>query len=296
MPELPEVETIRLGVAQRLLGRTLSDFAVFSARAVRKEDNLADFDDFVGKPVAEVARRGKFLWIVFEGAPRALMVHLGMSGQLLYDSPPHKHTAATFSFDDGGTLAFVDQRTFGYVRTSQLIPTADGRPAGEGTQRTEIPAAAAHIARDPLDPHLDLAEAAARMSRTSSAMKRVLLDQRFVSGIGNIYADETAWAAQLNPTTASSLLGEEELQRVIATAGEVMAKAVAAGGTSFDALYVNVEGESGYFSRELTAYGRAGLPCARCGTLIVKTVLGGRATYVCPSCQTTGYRPQGSAK
>nr|NLD41838.1 bifunctional DNA-formamidopyrimidine glycosylase/DNA-(apurinic or apyrimidinic site) lyase [Actinomycetales bacterium] len=297
MPELPEVETIRIGVERRLVGRTVEEILVHSARTTRHEPDLSTYAELAGGEVREVARRGKFLWLVLEGSTRALVVHLGMSGQLLHlrtpPDPPLRHSAATLVLDDGSVLAFVDQRTFGYLRTSPLVPTSDGHPGGAGTRSGTVPEAAAHIARDPLDPHLDVEDAAARMARTSSAIKRVLLDQRYVSGVGNIYADETLWAAQLHPEVPASSLATEILAQVIARSAEVMGAAVAVGGTSFDSLYVDTEGESGYFARELRAYGRAGAPCRRCGTLVQKLVVGGRATYMCPRCQARGANPVG---
>lgn len=289
MPELPEVETIRLGLVERVLGRTVEDVVVHSGRAVRKLADIATLVDLVaGGTVREIARRGKFLWLVLDDAPDALVLHLGMSGQLLFHtSPPPelpRHTAVSLRLDRG-LLLFVDQRTFGYVHPSPLLPTDDGLPAGAGTSRPELPALAAHIARDPLDPHLDVPAVVARMGRTSSAVKRVLLDQRFVSGIGNIYADETLWHARIHPATPANLLPPDARERIVRTAAEVMGAAVLAGGTSFDALYVNAMGESGYFARELRAYGRTGTPCARCATPLVREVIGGRSTHRCPRCQ-----------
>ncbi|HHW82623.1 MAG TPA: bifunctional DNA-formamidopyrimidine glycosylase/DNA-(apurinic or apyrimidinic site) lyase [Actinomycetales bacterium] len=293
MPELPEVETIRLGVERRLRGRTLTDIELHSSRATRHEADLSAYAELAGRRVLEVARRGKFLWLVLEDSPRALVLHLGMSGQLLaLSSPlaaPLRHAAATLLTDDGGALAFVDQRTFGYLRTSPLLPTPDERPGGQGTVLPDVPEVLAHIARDPLDPHLDTGAAAERMGGTASAIKRVLLDQRYVSGIGNIYADEALWAIGLHPEVPAAAIPQEQLWELIRTAAEVMRAAVEVGGTSFDALYVDTEGEAGYFARELAAYGQRGAPCRRCGTLIEKLVVGGRATYVCPSCQTRGW-------
>ncbi|MGM0384631.1 MAG: bifunctional DNA-formamidopyrimidine glycosylase/DNA-(apurinic or apyrimidinic site) lyase [Actinomycetota bacterium] len=296
MPELPEVETIRLGLERHVLGRRLEEVTVHSARAVRKLPDAATLeDDFAGRVVEEVARRGKFLWFVLGGAPTALVVHLGMSGQLLlHDRAPAdlpRHTAVTVVLD-GGVILFVDQRTFGYVHSSPFVTTDDGQPAGAGTQLPTLPALASHIARDPLDPHLDLPAVVARMGRTSSAIKRVLLDQRHVSGIGNIYADETLWHARIHPATPANHLPPEDLERLVRTAAEVMGAAVRLGGTSFDALYVGTRGESGYFARELRAYGRSSMPCARCSTPLVREVLGGRSTHLCPRCQISERRAQ----
>ncbi|HZK06366.1 MAG TPA: bifunctional DNA-formamidopyrimidine glycosylase/DNA-(apurinic or apyrimidinic site) lyase [Actinomycetaceae bacterium] len=291
MPELPEVETIRRGVERHLRGRVLDHVELHTARVARRETDLGAFARLGGRRILDVARRGKFLWMVLEGSDAALVIHLGMSGQLLHRTgagaagEPVRHAAATFHLDDDAALVFVDQRTFGYVSASLLSPTPDGLPAGAGTEIALIPLVAAHIARDPLDPYLDAGAASERMSRTSSAIKRVLLDQRYVSGIGNIYADETLWASRLHPEIPASMLGVERLAGVIGAAAEVMRSAVAAGGTSFDALYVDVEGGAGYFGRELAVYGQLGQPCRRCGTLVEKGVVGGRGTYACPTCQ-----------
>lgn len=288
MPELPEVETIRLGVERHVRGRVLDDIHLLSARATRHDPDLDAFADLTGREIREVARRGKFLWFVLDGAERALVVHLGMSGQLLFRHEPHaepaRHLAAILELG-GPRLEFVDQRTFGYVRTSPFVSTDDGAPGGTGTTRGVLPASLSHIGRDALDPHLDVAAAAGAMARTSSAIKRVLLDQRYVSGIGNIYADETLHAARVHPEEPANLLGEERLAGVVSAAAEVMRAAVAVGGTSFDALYVDADGEAGYFARELRAYGRAGAPCRGCGGPIVRSVVGGRSTFTCVACQ-----------
>jgi formamidopyrimidine-DNA glycosylase len=296
MPELPEVETIRLGLERHVLGKRVEEVAIHSARAARKLADPAALEDaFSGRRIEEVARRGKFLWFVLGGAPSAFVVHLGMSGQLLvHDTAPRdlpRHAAVTVVLD-GGAILFVDQRTFGYVHSSPLVDTGDGLPAGMGTHLPALPALASHIARDPLDPHLDLDAVVARMGRTSSAIKRVLLDQRYVSGIGNIYADETLWHAAIHPATPANHLPPEDLGRVVRTAAEVMGAAVRLGGTSFDSMYVNAEGQSGYFARELRAYGRTGGPCARCSTPLMREVLGGRSTHLCPRCQISEQRAQ----
>lgn len=288
MPELPEVETIRLGLVDHLLGRRIRDIELLSARAARRIADHADLAGLADRRVTEVARRGKFLWVAAEDAPRALVLHLGMSGQLLFHAarPPllPRHTGVVVHLDEG-ELLFVDQRTFGYLDVVPWRATPDGLPAGTGTERPLIPETVAHIARDPLDPHLDVAAAAERMHRTSSAIKRVLLDQRYVSGIGNIYADETLWHARLHPERPAASLPIGELAHVIRTAAGVMGDAVRVGGTSFDALYVDTMGQSGYFARQLRAYGRTGQPCARCGTLIERHVVGGRSAHLCPRCQ-----------
>lgn len=272
-----------------MLGRTLAEITELTARAARREADLGAFAQFAGRPIVEAARRGKFLWLSFADASAALVVHLGMSGQLRHMpvGPPvaPRHTAALLLFDDGAALVFRDPRTFGHIRTGRLLPTADGQPGGAGTSRALVPEPVAHIARDPLDPYLDRAAAAARMAHTASGIKRVLLDQRYVSGIGNIYADETLWEARLHPERAASALGEKRLAAVIGGAAEVMARALESGGTSFDSQYVDVEGAAGYFTTELAAYGRTGQPCPRCGTPIRRLPFAGRSSHFCPRCQ-----------
>lgn len=296
MPELPEVETIRRGLVTHVLGRSVEQVVIHSARAARRLANPTTLDErFAGRTVREVARRGKFLWLVFEGTSDALVVHLGMSGQLLFHTAATalpRHAGVSLQLDQG-LLLFVDQRTFGYLDVSALVSAPDGSPGGVGTQHAALPALATHIARDPLDPCLDLDGVTARMHRTSSAIKRVLLDQRVISGIGNIYADETLWHAAVHPATPARDLAIDELSRVIRTSAEVMAAAIRVGGTSFDSLYVDTMGQAGYFSRELQAYGRTGQPCGRCGTPLIRTVLGGRSTHLCPRCQFRQPRPDG---
>ncbi len=246
--------------------------------------------------VEAVVRRGKFLWLLLddcEGPPvNALSAHLGMSGQFrsFEGEPPapHSHCRArlTLSTPRGPlTLDFLDQRTFGYLHVEPLVPTADGLPGGQGSPAPLLPRSVAHIARDALDPVADDALAEAALRKGTRAIKNVLLDQRAVSGIGNIYADEALWLAAIHPLRTAESLTRAEASRLLASAREVMSRALAQGGTSFDALYVNVNGESGYFSRDLAAYGRGGEPCSRCGTLIIKATIGGRSSHWCPRCQ-----------
>ncbi len=306
MPELPEVETVRRGLAEHVVGRTVTRAAFFGARVTRRhppgpEDLAAHL---TGARVAAAERRGKYLWLVMEpGRPGgvdpavgpapaafALIVHLGMSGQLLVesrDAPAETHLRAVFdlagdaaSFRADGTgnqLRFVDQRTFGGMALADLVP-APGRPGG-------VPETIAHIAPDPLEPAYDQRAVVAAMKRRQSAVKRALLDQSLVSGIGNIYADEALWAARVHGERPCTALSRPALARVLTAAREVMERALEAGGTSFDALYVNVNGASGYFDRSLHAYGQAGRPCARCGAPIRREAFMNRSSYSCPRCQ-----------
>lgn len=294
MPELPEVETVRAGVAAHVVGRRIAAIQVLHPRAVRR--HRAGSDHFATAPlglvVTSVHRRGKYLWLVLQeaaadadadGSPGDVCViaHLGMSGQLLLDPvdrEPQKHLRVRFAFDDAGPeLRFVDQRTFGGLILDDLVSATDG----PGT----VPALVAHIARDPLDAGFDDAGWIRRVQASRSQIKRVLLDQTIVSGIGNIYADESLWRARINGTRLASTLSAPKLRKLLAAVRSVMSEALAAGGTSFDSLYVNVNGQSGYFDRSLAVYGQQGRPCPRCGTTIRRTPFMNRSSFWCPRCQ-----------
>jgi len=276
MPELPEVEVVRTGLAAALPGRTIAGVTVHHPRPVRRHTGgPVDFaTSLVGRTFTEPRRRGKFLWLPFTDGD-ALMAHLGMSGQFRLDapgSPPPPQCRVEFTFADGGPeLRFADQRMFGGLWLS---------PGG-----AELPVEVAHIARDLFDPVLDIEELVTDIRRRRSGIKRVLLNQTIVSGIGNIYADESLWLARLHYETSADRLTRPRVRELLAAAREVMAGALAAGGTSFDALYVNVNGSSGYFGRSLAVYGREDQPCLRCGTPIVREAFMNRSSYLCPSCQ-----------
>lgn len=295
MPELPEVETIRRGLVRHLIGREVTGIEVRSSRAARHEEwdgrGMAPpaLAAVAGTHVTEVARRGKFLWLTLAGRSNTLALHLGMSGQLLFrddgEAGDPSHIAAVVSLERGARLIFRDQRTFGWLRSSPLVPTSDGAPGGAGTARPLVPLHAAHIARDPHDPAFDLEAVAARLHARTAAIKGLLLDQTIISGIGNIYADEALFAARLHPLRPGASISVRTLERLVGEANRVMAEAIAAGGTSFDALYVNTAGNSGYFERELQAYGRRGLPCLKCGRLMESLIVAGRSSHVCSNCQ-----------
>ena len=276
MPELPEVETVRLGLERGVAGRTVASVDVGHPRSVRR--HTAGADDFAGRlagrTVLSAQRRGKYLWLPLDSGD-ALTGHLGMSGQLLVvpaDSPLQKHLHVRLRFADGGReLRFVDQRTFG-----GLLVVPGGEP---------VPPLLAHIARDPLDPEFDDEEFVERVRRRRTGLKRALLDQTLVSGIGNIYADETLWRAQLHGERPTDRLSRPAVRRVLGHARDVLHEAVAAGGTSFDALYVSAEGVSGLFERSLNAYGREGEPCPRCGAPVRRESFMNRSSFSCPRCQ-----------
>lgn len=275
MPELPEVEVVRRGLEPALNGRRIESVAVLHPRPVRR--HVAGPDDFAatlaGRTFGVPKRRGKFLWLPFADGD-ALLAHLGMSGQFRLDATGvvlQRHARVLVDLDDGVQLRFVDQRMFGGLSLSR--------------GGAELPEEVTHIARDLFDPALERPVLVARIGSTSRGIKRVLLDQKVVSGIGNIYADEALWAARLHGETPANQLGNAEIEAVLDAARAAMADALAQGGTSFDALYVNVNGESGYFARSLASYGREGEPCTRCGTLIVRERFMNRSSYFCPACQ-----------
>ena len=281
MPELPEVEVVRRGLADHVVGRRIVSAAFLGARVARR--HVAGPQDLVqqvvGLDVTQARRRGKYLWLVLSDDTHpvhGLIAHLGMSGQLLVepaDAPDEKHLHARFTFADGDPeLRFVDQRTFGGFALDDLGD--DG-----------VPHQIRHIAPDPFEPVYDQAAAVRRIKASDSAIKRMLLHQGVVSGIGNIYADEALWRAQVHGERPSSSLTKPTIARVLDHAREVMAAALAQGGTSFDALYVNVNGASGYFDRSLHAYGQAGEPCDRCGTPIRREHFMNRSSFSCPRCQ-----------
>lgn len=293
MPELPEVEVVRRGLAAHVVGRRIATARFLGTRVARRHlPGAGDLVDRVtGTRVIVAERRGKYLWLVLSSAgsagsdaPSALIIHLGMSGQLLVeppDAPAEKHLRATFDFDDAGPqLRFVDQRTFGGMALAEL----DACRAGP-THPYGIPEPIAHIAPDLLEVDADVAAVVARMKQRESAVKRAMLDQSLVSGIGNIYADEALWRAQIHGERPCSALSRPALRRLLDHARDVMLSALEAGGTSFDALYVNINGASGYFDRSLAAYGQEGKPCPRCGTPIRREAFMNRSSYSCPACQ-----------
>ncbi len=277
MPELPEVEVVRRGLQEHVVGRTITSIRVNHPRAVRRhEPGAADLTArLLGAGVTGTGRRGKYLWLALDDG-NALVVHLGMSGQMLLGpvtTPNHLRIAAVL--DNGVALNFVDQRTFGGWQLAELV-SVDG---------SGVPAPVAHIARDPLDPLFDREAAVNVLRRKYSEIKRQLLDQTVVSGIGNIYADEALWRAQVNGARIAAKLTRRRLGEVLDSAAEVMRAALSQGGTSFDSLYVNVNGQSGYFDRSLNVYGRQDRNCRRCGTVIRREKFMNRSSFYCPVCQ-----------
>lgn len=277
MPELPEVEVVRRGLNEHLVGRTITAVRVHHPRAVRRHDaGPADLTGrLLGARITGTDRRGKYLWLLLS-TDEALVVHLGMSGQMLLgELPDSRHLRIAAVLDDGTKVSFVDQRTFGGWQLTDLV-AVDG---------SVLPVPVAHLARDPLDPRFDVESVVEVLRRKHSEIKRQLLDQTVVSGIGNIYADEALWRSGIRGTRVADRLSRPRLRALLGAAAEVMNDALAVGGTSFDSLYVNVNGESGYFSRSLDAYGREDEPCRRCGTPIRRVKFMNRSSYFCPNCQ-----------
>jgi formamidopyrimidine-DNA glycosylase len=286
VPELPEVEVVRAGLERHVLGSTISRVDVLHPRPVRRDlRGPAGFAAaLTGRRIEAARRRGKYLWLPLDNGD-ALLGHLGMSGQILVqtpDAPDERHLRVRLVLEgETGSaglrqprsqeLRFVDQRMFG------------GLSVSEGG--ADLPPEIAHIARDPLDPEFDDDLFVRKVRRRSSGIKRQLLDQNLISGVGNIYADEALWRARLHGERPGDRLTAGQVRELLGHARSVMIAALGEGGTSFDALYVNVNGESGYFDRSLHAYGRAGEPCERCGTPVRRVAFMNRSSYFCPVCQ-----------
>jgi len=292
VPELPEVEVVRRGLTTHLVGRRIAEVEVYHDRAVRRHaGGAADFRAVLpGHSITAVRRRGKYLWWALDDGD-AVIAHLGMSGQFRVNGSPapslppapgeapsvteairHPHLRIRFTFDDGGPdVDFLDQRTFGGMSFA---------PGG-----ADLPQEIAHIARDPLDPDFSLVAAVAAIRHKHTEIKRAVLDETVVSGIGNIDADEALWRAKVHYARPTASMTRPVATAVLTAATEVMTQALAVGGTSFDALYVNVNGESGYFDRSLNAYGQQDRPCPRCGTPIRRDAFMNRSSFFCPHCQ-----------
>jgi formamidopyrimidine-DNA glycosylase len=289
MPELPEVEVVRVGLERHVVGATVTGVEVLHSRAVRRHPTgpTGFVAELRGRTLTAARRRGKYLWLPLDDG-NAILGHLGMSGQLLVQppaAPAERHLRVRFTLegsDDGRELRFVDQRMFGGLAVSA---------AG-----AELPPEIAHIARDPIDPDFDVEAFVRRVRRSSSGIKRLLLDQTVISGVGNIYADEALWRSRLHGERPGNRLTGTALRQLLDHVRDVMGDALAQGGTSFDALYVNVNGESGYFDRSLNAYGREDEPCRRCGAPIRRVAFMNRSSYFCPVCQPAPRRHQPTRK
>lgn len=283
MPELPEVETVRRGLASHVEGFSIHKVEIFDKRSLKR--NLGSQKAFVqeleGLRLSGFERRGKFLWIPLSDS-RCLVTHLGMSGQVLVrsqNSPEDKCERIRLLVGRGKKsleVRFIDQRLFGGMYLDGLVSDPSGR---------KIPVSITHIAPDPLESTFDLGEVVTTVSRRSAGIKGLLLDQEILSGIGNIYADETLWLTRTHYLTPGSEISKKKLRGIIETSKSVLLEAVEQGGTSFDEQYKNVNGESGYFSQSLNAYGQTGLPCPRCKTPIRREAWSNRGSHFCPRCQ-----------
>ena len=275
MPELPEVETVRRGLHHLISGYRIVDALDLHPRTLKAE-SIAPLSTLKGARITGTGRRGKFLWITLD-RPFVLVAHLGMSGQFLIaqkDRPAAKHVRAQFALKKSlrsRELIFNDQRTFGWLSIEQLT---DG-----------VPSSAAHIALDPFDPNFDYQGTITKFTQRRIRIKTALLNQEIMSGVGNIYADEALWRAKVHPESLTSDLSRKKITAVIDSATLVMQEAIAQGGTSFDDLYIDVNGESGFFDQSLSAYGREDEPCPRCGAPIKRIVFGARSSHFCPRCQ-----------
>jgi formamidopyrimidine-DNA glycosylase len=275
MPELPEVETVRRGLEKLVKGYTITSAHDLHPRALKLE-SIAPLKSINGAKIVGLNRRGKFLWFVLD-RPQVLVAHLGMSGQFLIHEkgrPQAKHVRAKFELSKTmrkRELVFNDQRTFGWVSVEE---TTEG-----------IPSSAQHIAKDPFDSKFDKKETIDKFAKRNIRIKTALLNQEIMSGVGNIYADETLWRAKVHPEISTADLSKKKIASIIDFATEVMQEAIAKGGTSFDDLYINVNGESGFFGQSLAAYGRTDEPCPRCGSPIRRITFGARSSHFCPRCQ-----------
>jgi formamidopyrimidine-DNA glycosylase len=275
MPELPEVETVRRGLTALVQGYRIDQAMDLHPRAVKPE-SIAPLANLAGAKITGFNRRGKFLWFELN-RPYVLVAHLGMSGQFLInqkDRPGAKHVRAQFNLKRGlrsRELIFNDQRTFGWLSIEETV---------QG-----IPTSARHIAADPFDSTFDKNAAIKSFAKRNIRIKTALLNQEIMSGVGNIYADEALWRAKIHPETSTADLSTKKIARVIDYATEVMREAIVQGGTSFDDLYINVNGQSGFFEQSLAAYGQTNQPCPRCGTPIKRITFGARSSHFCPRCQ-----------
>ncbi|TDW31198.1 bifunctional DNA-formamidopyrimidine glycosylase/DNA-(apurinic or apyrimidinic site) lyase [Cryobacterium psychrophilum] len=312
MPELPEVEVVRAGVEPAVTGALVAGVEIFDERSLRRHDRRTGSftEQLTGRRILGAVRRGKFLWLPLDSG-RALVVHLGMSGQVLLRTPGSaidRHLRIRLCLesvspqvlpptawpDDGAAgelwFDFVDQRVFGSLVIDNMVPTTDGAAggfagSGAGPWSALVPSQVAHISRDPIDPAFSQSAFFAGLARKKTGIKRALLDQTLISGIGNIYADEALFAAGLHYKTPTASLSPAQAAELLAALRAILQRALGEGGTSFDSQYVNVNGQSGYFAHSLEVYGRQGTPCSRCGTTLVRESFMNRGSHLCPSCQ-----------
>ncbi|MFM9877245.1 MAG: bifunctional DNA-formamidopyrimidine glycosylase/DNA-(apurinic or apyrimidinic site) lyase [Rhodoglobus sp.] len=282
MPELPEVEVVRAGLEPAVTGAGVASVTIYDERSLRRHNGPSEdfIDRLTGRRMLVPQRRGKFLWIPFEEGTEALVIHLGMSGQVLLraQSTDDALTRIRLDLDTGHRLNFVDQRIFGSMSIDAMVPTRD-------YPDQLVPSQVAHIARDPLDDRFDERLFLRRLAAKKTTIKRALLDQTLVSGIGNIYADESLWGARVHYEQPTHTLSRARAKALLGEVRLVLGRALEEGGTSFDAQYLNVNGQSGYFAHALRAYGQQGRACPRCGRLIVREQFMNRGSHFCPHCQ-----------
>jgi formamidopyrimidine-DNA glycosylase len=273
MPELPEVETIRRTLEELVLGKEIKEVAVYWPKIIKAPEPVEQFQDaLIGQTIMEIGRRGKFL--IFYLTDYALVSHLRMEGKYgVYpkEEPYDKHTHVIFTFTDGSELRYRDVRKFG---TMHLF--------AKGTEVTTLPLS--QLGPEPLSKQFTIEYLTEKLAKTSRKIKPVLLDQVVVVGIGNIYVDESLFRAGIHPERIASSLTKEEISTLHIEIVATLSEAIEKGGSTIRS-YVNSQGQIGMFQLELFVYDRKGEPCKRCGTILEKTVVGGRGTHFCPACQ-----------
>ncbi|HET91054.1 MAG TPA: bifunctional DNA-formamidopyrimidine glycosylase/DNA-(apurinic or apyrimidinic site) lyase [Chloroflexi bacterium] len=271
MPELPEVEMVAQGLRSALVGSTIVSVTVYWARSIA----LPDADEFArrleGESITDVGRRGKWVLLTL-GSGSGLLIHLRMTGQLiLQEERPvnERHLRVLFALADGRWLCFFDQRKFG-----RMVLT------------TEPQGVVRELGPEPLEDEFTAATFAGMLARRRGSIKPLLLNQRFLAGLGNIYTDEALWRAGIHPLRRADSLTPDEAVGLHGAVRAVLREAIASGGTTLaDTAYRQPDGQAGAFGGLLAVYGRAGQPCPRCGAEIERTLVGQRGTHICPHCQ-----------
>ncbi|GIQ69829.1 DNA-formamidopyrimidine glycosylase [Xylanibacillus composti] len=273
MPELPEVETVRRTLIQLIVGKTIEQATVSLPRIIQKPDDTMLFEEaLAGRTFMEIDRRGKFLRMVLDGI--ILVSHLRMEGRYgvyAHHEPVEPHTHVIFRFTDGSELRYRDVRQFG---TMHLF--------APGEEWTSPPLN--KLGLEPLSDNFTCEAFRSVLAHRSSKLKPLLLNQAYVTGLGNIYVDEALYEARIHPEQTADSLSAQEWQTLHQAVVKTLSEAVRQGGSSIKS-YVNGQGEMGMFQQQLQAYGRSGEACARCGNPIVKIVLAGRGTHFCQTCQ-----------
>jgi len=290
MPELPEVETVARDLDRWVAGARIADARVSWERTIRHPQPVERFvAEVSGSTIARVRRRAKTVLIHLDDG-RVVTVALRMTGALIVAppaTPDDPYARVVFQLADGRQLRYRDVRKFGRIGLWEGggLRARQGWRIAEGRAPYRVGDIFARHGPEPLSRSFSSKRFAERLRHRSGRLKSLLLDQSFVAGIGNIYADEALWRAQVHGEREAAALSKPALGRLIEHARDVMLEALGQGGTSFDALYVNVNGASGYFDRSLSSYGRDGRPCPRCGTLIRREAFMNRSSYSCPRCQ-----------